>query len=311
MGGAWSVKLARPLDAAAAGRLAADVQAVLDALENQLSTWRPRSDLSRFNASPSTDWFSVSPDLAAVVVEAQRASADTDGAFDVTVGPLVNVWGFGPRRPTTGPARVPTADAVESARADVGYALLEGRTSPPAMRKGRPSAYVDLSAIGKGYAADRVAAALDAAGVADYLISVGGEVRARGSSALGKPWRVGVEVPTPDVRRVLRRVELRDAGLSTSGDYRNFFDAGGHRYAHEIDPRTGRPVENGVASVSVVDASSARADALATALFVLGPDAGMALARSRALAAMFVLRGADRFDVRTTPEFERLLLPPE
>lgn len=312
MGGTWSVRLGKPVDAAVAGPLNAAVQQALDRIDGQMSTWNPASGLSRFNAHRGTDWFVVPNDLAAVVAEAQQVAADTGGAFDVTIGPLVNLWGFGPGRPATGPYKALSDAEIEAARADVGYHLLECRRSPPAVRKRQPEVYVDLSAIAQGYAADRVAADLDAAGVTDYLVEVCGEMRARGSSPLGRPWRVGIETPTPDVRRVLRTVELQDLSLATSGDYRNVrVDAAGRRYSHAIDPRTGRPAANGLASVSVVHESAARADASATALMVLGPDDGYDLARRSGLAALFVVRGEGRFEVRATPEFERVLLPEE
>ena len=311
MGGTWSVRLGTPADPVAASRLTGLVQRTLDQIDGRMSTWNPASDLSRFNAHRGADWFAVPPDLAAVVAEAQQVAADTGGAFDVTVGPLVNLWGFGPARPASGPAAVVPPDAdIAAARVAVGHHLLECRPSPPALRKLRPEVYVDLSAIAQGYAADRVAADLDAAGVTDYLVDVCGEMRARGSSPAGRPWRVGIETPTPGVRRVLRTVELRDVALATSGDYRNFrVDDAGRRYSHEIDPRTGRPADNGLASVSVAHPSAARADAMATALMVLGPAEGYAFARRSGLAAMFVVRGEGRFEVRATPEFERMLLP--
>jgi thiamine biosynthesis lipoprotein len=201
---------------------------------------------------------------------------------------------------------VPSDEAIAAARLHVDYRKLHARASPPALRKDDPELEIDLGAIGKGYAAGELAADLDARGVTDYLIAVGGELRAKGLGPEGRPWPVGIEVPAPDTRRVLRTLELRDAGLSTSGDYRNFIELAGQRFSHEIDPRTGRPVTGKLASVSVVHADSAYADAMATGLMVLGPDEGYALAQRLRLAVLFVLRGDGRFDIRATPEFERL-----
>jgi thiamine biosynthesis lipoprotein len=326
MGTAWTVRLARPLDPAAAARLTADVQAVLDRVDGQMSTWKPASDLSRFNAYRGTDWFPVPPDVAAVVAEARAVSEATGGAFDVTVLPLVTLWGFGPggadggegaatRQAAAGAAttraarRVPTDEEVARAKARVDYRRLECRADPPALRKLDPDVSVDLSAVAPGYAADLVAARLDATGVADYLVDVSSEIRARGRSAHGRPWRVGIQAPVPDTLRPLRGVELSNLALSPSGDYQNFFDEGGRRYSHEIDPRTGRPAAHDLASVAVAHPSAARADAMATALMVLGPDAGYDLAVSQNLAGFFIVRKGGRFETRATPAFEPLLVP--
>jgi thiamine biosynthesis lipoprotein len=175
------------------------------------------------------------------------------------------------------------------------------------VRKADPHAYVDFSAIAKGYAAELVGHRLEKLGIEDYLVLVGGEVHAKGISNEGRPWRVGIENPTPGVHRVLYTIELRGGSLSTSGDYRNYFDVEGRRYCHEIDPATGRPSTKNPASVSVADTSGAYADAMATALMVLGPDTGLALAKKLHLAAFFILRGKDHFETRSTPEFEKLL----
>jgi thiamine biosynthesis lipoprotein len=198
---------------------------------------------------------------------------------------------------------------LAEARRHVGYRMLEVRLTPPGLRKTDPMVDVDLSAIAKGYAAELVGRRLDALGATDYLISVGGEMRARGLSPLNQPWRVGIETPTPGVRRVLYRVELRSGSLSTSGDYRNFFEKDGRRYSHEIDPATGEPATKAPASVTVADASGAYADAMATALMVLGPDDGFALALKLDLPALFVMRGKGEFKVKMTPRFEQMMLP--
>jgi thiamine biosynthesis lipoprotein len=205
---------------------------------------------------------------------------------------------------------IPSDAAIDAARAHVDFRKLRARTDPPALRKDDPEIEIDLSAIGKGYAANRLAEDLDAIGVTDYLIAVGGELRARGQSRGDHPWVVGIEVPTPDTRRILQSLPLRMAGLSTSGDYRNFVDVAGRRYSHEIDPRTGRPAAGNLASVSVVDPDSARADAMATALFVVGADDGYALATRLDVAALFVTRERDTFATRPTPAYQRLTTKP-
>lgn len=309
MGGTWSLKLLKLPPSQTPDQLTAACQSVLDRLESEMSTYRPDSEINRFNRFKKTDWFPVSPDLAAIVTTAQQVSDQTDGAFDITIAPCVNLWGFGPEPTGLRAGKIPTDEEVERAKSHVNYRHLHVQLTPPALRKDDAALSIDLSAIAKGYAANELAKMLDDLGVSNYLIAVGGEVRAKGLSDLARPWHVGIEVPTPDTRRILRQVELRDAGVSTSGDYRNFFDVAGHRFSHELDPRTGRPVENAPASVSVIHSDSAYADAMATALMVLGPTDGYARAQKLHLAALFVTRGQGAFDVRATPEFEKLLVP--
>jgi thiamine biosynthesis lipoprotein len=309
MGSTWTVRLLKTPGSLSPDQVQAAVQEVLDRVESQMSTYRPNSDLSQFNRSRGTDWFSIPSDFATVANVAKHASEQSGGAFDVTVGPLVNLWGFGPDHPAGAFGSLPSDSMIDEARQHVGYQKLDVRLSPPAIRKADPLAYVDLSAIAKGYAAELVGHRLEELGAKDYLVLVGGEVRSHGVSRLGRPWRVGIETPTPGVRRVLYTVELKDQSLSTSGDYRNFFDAGGHRYCHEIDPATGRPSTRAPASVSVAHASGAYADAMATALMVLGRDEGYALAQRLNLAALFILRGDGHFETRVTPRFKALLIP--
>lgn len=301
MGGTWSVKLGPSHAGMDRESLRKRLQGELDRIESQMSNWREESELSQFNRYGETDWFPVSRELAEVVGIAREVSQQSDGAFDVTVAPLVDLWGFG----RTGRRTVaPRDDETDQARASVGFAKLQVRTSPPALRKASAGVRIDLGAIGKGYACDRLANLLDGLGAKEYLITVGGENRARGRAPGGGDWRIGIETPAPDLSRIIERIELRDAAVSTSGDYRNFVEYSEQRYCHEIDPRTGRPVRHGLASVSVVHASGARADALATALMVLGPEDGYAMARRMGLAALFIERGEAGFRMRATPEFE-------
>jgi len=308
MGSTWLVRLSRIPPATTAEQVQSAVQEVLYRVDGQMSTYKPDSDLSRFNKSRSTDWFAVPEDLATVVDMAQHVSQQSGGAFDVTVGPLVNLWGFGPEHPAGTFGSIPPPAMLAEARRHVGYRLLEVRLAPPAVRKADPLVYVDLSAIAKGYAAELVGRRLDELGASDYLIAVGGEMRARGLSPLGQPWRVGIETPTPGVRRVLCRVALRQGSLSTSGDYRNFFEKDGRRYSHEIDPATGEPTTKAPASVTVADTSGAYADAMATALMVMGPDEGYALAQKLGLPVLFITRGTGEFHMRATPQFEQIMI---
>lgn len=300
MGSTWSVKF-RPADATPPERdVERALQAKLDALERQMSTWRADSDVSRFNASTGTNWVSVPRETVVVVQEALAVSALTDGAFDVTVFPLVRLWGFGPGG---GKGRVPAEAEIAAALRHVGWRKLHARLDPPALRKDSAGLAVDLSAICPGYASDSLGELLEACGVRDYLVEVGGEFRARGNGALGPGWRVGVEragnSKSPPLA-LAATATLTAQSLATSGDYRNAFTAQGRRFSHHLDPRTGRPTESAIASVSVLHATTMRADALGTALTVLGLEKAWALAEREKLGVFLTLRDGDKLEVRAT-----------
>ena len=286
-------------------RLGAGIVAVMEQVNQQMSTYLPDSELSRFNRHRDSDWFPVSPDLAQVVTFALDVSRRSDGAFDVTVGPLVNLWGFGP-----GPRqdRVPTQELIEQTRARVGYGLLESRSDPPGLRKARADIYVDLSAIAKGYAVDRVSVYLEGEGISNYLVDIGGDLRAQGRNEGGRYWTIGIEKPLPGERGVHRVVSLQDRALATSGDYRNYFERDGRRYSHTIDPRTGAPVTHSLVSVSVAARTAMEADALATGLLVLGPARAHSLAQKLGVGAYLIIKQEHGFSTKYTPKFERMMV---
>jgi thiamine biosynthesis lipoprotein len=308
MGTTYTVAVPRLPQAVARADVEAAVSAVLREADQHLSGWNGSSELVRVNDSRTTDWQPISPQLLEVLRESAAVSRASGGAFDVTVGPLVRAWGFGAGAAEDAPA--PSQPVLDALRATIGHERLELREQPPALRKAVPVLTLDLDGIAPGWAVDRIAGRLESLGVADYLVELGGEVRARGRSPAGRPWRVAIERPVSGQRRPLALIELDAQGVSTSGDYRDYREIGGRRVSHTIDPRTGRPVEHSLAEVTVVHASVAVADAWATALMVLGPDEGMALARRQGLAALFVTRGAtaDQFAESATPQFERLRL---
>jgi len=257
----------------------------LDLVDARMSTYREDSELSRFNRFTGSEPFPMSEETLEVFRRAMAISEETEGAFDITVGPLVNAWGFGPE-----PASPDGPDdaTLAALRERVGYRNLiieEG-----AVRKSRPDIYCDLSAIAKGYAAERIARALDRLQVSRYLVEVGGEIVAKGHNVQGRPWRVGIERPAPAQRSLLRIVELKQQAMATSGDYRNYYERDGLFLSHLIDPRTGRPIAHDLASVTVIHDSCTDADAYATALIVLGPEEGYAVAERLGLAALFILR---------------------
>ncbi|AHF03611.1 thiamine biosynthesis lipoprotein ApbE [Marichromatium purpuratum 984] len=303
MGTHYSVKLYGLPDTLSVEQLQAQIDARLEQVNDLMSTYRPDSELSRFNASDSGDWFPVSLELAALVALAERISIFSIGAFDVTVGPAVNLWGFGPGQP---PEQLPSDAQLAEVRERIGFPRLEYRLDPPALRKEKPGVYVDLSGIAKGHGVDQVAAVLESAGVTDYLAEVGGELRASGTKPDATPWRIAIERPESGVREVHRIVTLHDAAMATSGDYRNFYERDGKLYSHTINPITARPVTHTLASVSVIAADCAQADALATALLVLGPEAGLALAEAHDIAAFFVVREGDGYSDRATSRFAAL-----
>lgn len=270
----------------------ATIATALERVNQTMSTWIADSEVSRFNRAPADEWFPVSAETAQVVQLAQEIAVSSDGAFDVTVMPLVSLWKFGPEGKTNPGKFVPPTDQqIADVRQRVGYQHLEVQTDPPALRKTVDGLQIDLSAIAKGFAVDKVAEALEARGVKNYLVEVGGEVRVTGSASRGA-WTIGIERPLADGREVLRTVKLSDAGLATSGDYRNFVQHDGKLYSHTIDPRTGRPVTHTLTSVSVIADTCVEADAAATAIMVLGPDAGRAWAESRELPILMVIREA-------------------
>ena len=302
MGTTYSVKLVSMPAGLDAQGLQDGIESRLDAVNARMSTYLETSELSRFNNSDSTDWQEASAELVKVLQNALRIGELSDGAFDVTVGPLVNLWGFGPR---ASDAAIPSDAAIQEALGKVGYRSLHVRSEPPAIKKDRGDLYVDLSSIAKGYAVDTVADYLDTVGLENYLVEVGGEIRARGHNASGLAWRIGIERPAPGTRAVHTVVNLHDVAVATSGDYRNYFEKAGHRYSHAFDPRTGRPVTHDLASVTVISGTAMHADGMATTLMILGPDAGYQLAEREALAALFVVRVEDRFVDRSTPAFAR------
>ncbi len=286
--------------------LAADIGARLERIETLMSTYRDDSIVSRFNASPRTEWFTVPKALCDVVAEAIEISHQSGGAFDITLSPLVDLWGFGPGG---GGGQPPSEDRIDALLDATGYDKLDTDCSVPAVRKADASLRIDLSAIAKGRGVDDVAELLDARGITDYLIEIGGEVRARGQKPAGERWRIAVEAPLYEERRIVTSFALDNSAVATSGDYRNFFESDGRYYSHLLDPRTGAPVEHGTAAVTVVADTATRADALATALLIMGKADGYALAERENIAALFVERIDGDIVAEPTSRFSDLSSP--
>jgi len=297
MGTSYTVELAAPIDDAVRTRLTELIEAELAAINQSMSTYDPRSELSAFNRRQDFRWVPASTGLLEVLVNASRISTSTQGAFDVTVGPLVDLWGFGPEYRAR---QVPDDAVIERVRESVDYRHVQIDPSAGAIRKRHGRTQVDLCAIAKGYGVDRVAMVLDHQGIHDYLVEVGGELRARGTAAAGSPWRVGIERPVEGRHVVGEIVALENRGIATSGTTEDFFEQDGRHYSHIIDPMTARPVEHPPMAASVVADTTMEADAWATALVVHGPERGYALAQARGLAAMLVTASGSTFDVRVT-----------
>ncbi|SDY70208.1 thiamine biosynthesis lipoprotein [Lysobacter sp. yr284] len=317
MGTTWSVKLVAPVSALIG--LERGIQARLAEVVAQMSTWQADSDISRYNRAAAGSAHILPAPFAEVLHAALALAADTDGAYDPTIGPLADLWGFGPAGARTqAPATAPLAQARER----VDWRRL--RFDPATRELSQPGgAYLDFSSIAKGYGVDRVGDWLLAQGVADWLVEVGGELRAHGRKPDGSAWRIAVERPGRE-DEAAAVIALDGLAIATSGDYRRYFEqsgvepsncgrsgaeragtaaGGARRYSHTLDPRTGAPIDNAVASVTVLHERCMHADALATALTVLGARAGFAYANRRQLAALFVLREGNGFVARTTPGF--------
>jgi FAD:protein FMN transferase len=286
MGTTYRIVLGKGLGGADASTLKDAVEARLAAVNKVMSTYDPVSELSRFNASRTTDPWPASEELRGVVRTALEVSRASGGAFDVTVGPLVDAWGFGSGGPRGQP---PSVAELHRLQGRVGYEKLE--VVGGSLKKAHPELEVDLSGIAKGHAVDEVALLLEARGLEDYLVEIGGEVRVRGLSAQGRPFRVGIEEPDAHRRAVHLALALESGSLATSGNYRNFSEHDGALVGHVLDPSTGRPTVHRLLSASVWHPSCAVADAWATALLVVGPDAALSLAEEAGLEALLLIAG--------------------
>lgn len=299
MGTTYNVTVVTPSGTTLPDDLDRSIQGWLDEVNQRMSTYIDESELSRLSRAPAGEWLAISPMMLRVLQQARVVSDLTGGAFDITVGPLVDAWGFGP---VDTHDQVPDEAALETLRQKVGYTKLRLRDSPPALWK-EAALQLDLSAIAKGFGADYVAEQLAAEGLPNALVEIGGDLRVQGHNAAGKPWRIGVEQPSFQREGVRQAVELDNGGVATSGDYRNFFRQNGQIYSHILDPRLGRPVERDLASVTVIADNAAMADALATALTVMGKEAALALAEQQNLPVFFIVRKGEGFDTAQSEAF--------
>jgi FAD:protein FMN transferase len=275
------------------------IDAALAQVNREMSNWDAGSELSHLNAAEGGEAIRISPALQHVLQGAEAVHRASDGRFDVTIGPLVDLWGFGAG---AAHSRVPSEADIATAMALVGH----GRVLPledGAVRKATTAAGVYLSAIGKGHGVDRVAQVLRDAGLQDFMVEIGGDLYASGRNGDGTPWQIGVESPLAGLRDVARVLGVSGLGMATSGDYRNFFEAGGRRYSHIIDPATGRPITHATVSATVLTDDAMLADAWATAMLTLGRARGLEIAEAQNLAVLFIETTASGF---VTSESSRL-----
>lgn len=301
MGSTWSVQYVQHANGPAASLVQAEVEGILSEVDRQMSTYRSDSDIERFNGLPANSCQPMPEPVLQLVRVGEQLSRDSDGAFDLTVEPLLDLWGFGPQGREE---KVPSASALAEVRQRVGHGHLriEGRE----LCKDAP-VEVDFNSIAAGYAVDRMAARLAQLGIDSFLAEATGELKAVGRKPDGTPWRIALEEPRDDQQVAQRVIAVDGYGVSTSGDYRNYFEQDGQRYSHTFDARLGRPITHRLASVTVIHPSALMADGLSTLLLILGPEAGWEYAEKHAIAGFFVMRADTGFVTRSNPAFDALL----
>ncbi|AKD38271.1 ApbE protein [Pasteurella multocida subsp. multocida OH4807] len=284
------------------------IEAVLRDVNNKMSTYIATSELSMFNQSTQTELpVEISSDLATVLAESIRLNSVTEGALDVTIGPIVNLWGFGPEKRNS---QESIEEQVEKRKAWVGIEKLKLTQQGDKffLQKMVPQLYIDLSSIAKGFGVDQVANYIAEQGVADYLVEIGGEVRAKGHNIEGKDWQIAIEKPSFDGSRAVSQIiGLRNFAMATSGNYRNYFEENGRRFSHEIDPKTGYPIEHRLASITVLADSTMTADGLSTGLYVLGEEKALEVAEKYNLFVYLIMKTDKGFEAKMSSAFKQLL----
>ncbi|AOM40948.1 FAD:protein FMN transferase [Xenorhabdus hominickii] len=305
MGTYYSVKYVADSSASSPENLQKEIDRRLEEVNDQMSTYRPNSELSRFNQSREVNKpFPVSAATAKVVKEAIRINQLTEGALDVTVGPLVNLWGFGPEGRVT---KAPTDEelAIRRAWTGIGNLSVAGNN----LVKSIPELYVDLSSIAKGYGVDVVTEYLESQNIKNYMVDIGGEVRTLGQNGKGSPWRIAIEKPSDSgmTQSAQEIIEPGNMSIATSGDYRNYFEQNGVRYSHTIDPKTSRPIMHNLVSITVIASTCMSADGFSTGLDVLGPEKGMELAEKLNIPVFMIVKTKEGFEERSSTAFKAYL----
>lgn len=305
MGTSYNVVAIEGTSSVTEAEVAAAVEKALTTVNASMSNWTADSEISKFNATRGGTPVGLSRELADVMDAAEAVHIASEGTFDTTMGPLIELWGFG----ATGTQSRPSDAEITAAQARSGHANTLG-VSTGTLQKQQDDTQVYLAAIGKGYGADHVGRALETLGITDYMVEIGGDLYASGRNPNGTPWQIGVETPNAHDRSVLDVVGISNVGLASSGDYRNYFEQDGQRYSHVIDPTTGRPITHKTASATVIAENAMLADAWATAMLILGQDRGLEIAEAQNLAVLFVERDADatdlKFKMKTSSRFKEL-----
>jgi len=301
MGSTFTIKYVYNATTPAADAVGVEVQSILDQVDRQMSTYRLDSDIARFNQSPVNTCMKMPQPVLDLTQYGYELSQLSAGAFDLTLGPLLNLWGFGPQARGK---HVPSTEQIAAAKAKVGYQhvrVVDGQLCKDA------DVQIEFNSIAAGYTVDRISERFAELNIDSYMIEVTGELIAKGRKPDGTPWRIAMEQPLGDGQRVIQRVlEIDGYGVNTSGDYRNYFEENGIRFSHTIDPQAGAPISHRLASVTVVDRSTLHADGLGTLLLVLGPERGLAFAEEHKIAAFFVMRDGEGFATQVSSEFSRM-----
>ncbi len=277
------------------------ITSLLQSINNKMSTYIPSSEISLFNNSRKISWMNISPETAFVISNSIRISKMSGGAFDITIGPLINLWGFGPNRK---PIEIPSDLEIKLAKGKIGYKKIFVKNNPPAIKKSDYDIYCDLSAIAKGYGVDKVASFLDSKGFYNYMVEIGGEISVRGRNSNGKEWRLGILSPDGS-NEVKKIISISNLAMATSGDYHNYFEEKGVRYSHTIDPDTGRPITHKLVSVTVIMKSCMEADALATAINVMGPIKGYKFAVKNSIPIYMIVKEGNGYIEKMNPLFSK------
>tara|TARA_R110000868_G_scaffold226115_2_gene478607 strand:+ start:10953 stop:11972 length:1020 start_codon:yes stop_codon:yes gene_type:complete len=308
MGTSYAIKYYSTEDAPARDELAKAIEEVLRGVNLEMSTYIDESEIQKFNGLKSTDsWFKVSPGFHWVTKVALALAQKTDGIYDPTVGPLVDLWGFGAKKSKV----VPSDSQIAAAKKIVGYQMVIADEVEPMIRKTNAEVRLDLSSIAKGWGVDQVGRLLESSGIDNYMVEIGGEVRTKGSKADKTAWQIGISIPDEaDTGGAQKIVLLNNAALATSGDYRNYFESNGMRYAHVLDPRSGAPALSDIASVSVIEETGdcTQADGFATALLAMGTQQAMQFATDNKMAVYIISHKKDGdFTEWMTPEFAKYI----
>lgn len=304
MGTSYGIQIIKQVNKDLNDHIAEDITTILNEVDHAMSTWKEDSELSNINNSPDQEWITISPDLLYVLDMAISVSKKTQGAFDITLAPLIDVWGFSSNEVIT---MLPDEAVIKNSMRRIGYQYLHLDKQKTAIRKEK-EIKLNLSAIAKGFAVDKIASYLDKINIQSYLVEIGGEVRTKGVKSDGSNWRIAIETPSVGDRQPYRLIKLSNHAVATSGDYRNFYEIAGQRYSHIINPFSGYPVTHNLVSVTILEQSTAYADALATAIMVMGIDKGYQFCIQNKIPAYFIAKTNNGFTSRYTPYMEHYFI---